>query len=162
MSKTYLLLGGNIGDTKAIFEETLQSIADLCGKIIQKSGVYMSEAWGFETENIFLNQVLLLETELKPEHLLNTLLTIEQEMGRVRTNETGYTSRVIDIDILFYDSLIIKKDKLTIPHPLLHKRRFTLQPLVEIAANYVHPIMLKSSKELLDECEDNLSVKRAD
>ncbi len=162
MSKTYLLLGGNIGDTKAIFEETLQSIAELCGKITQKSGVYMSEAWGFETENIFLNQVILLETELNPEHLLSILLSIEQQMGRERNEEAAYVSRVIDIDILFYDSLIIKKDKLTIPHPLLHKRRFTLQPLVEIAPDYMHPVLLKSIKELLDECEDNLSVKRAD
>ena len=158
MSKTYLLLGGNIGDTEMIFLKTISSLETNCGNILKKSSIYKSEAWGFKSESIFLNQVILVETNLKPEELLQKLLSIEKTMGRERGELKGYSSRVIDIDILFYDDLIITGETLKIPHPLLHKRKFTLMPLNEIAPDYIHPLLLKSITELLMECDDKLNV----
>ena len=160
MSETYLLLGGNIGDTKAILNDAIKLIESLCGIVLKRSSVYKSEAWGFKSEQAFLNQVILIQTKLSPEVLLQTILSIEQQLGRLRNTNEGYSSRLIDIDILFYDNLIINKESLTIPHPLLHKRRFTLLPLNQIAKDYMHPIFIKSINELLLECNDKLIVHR--
>ncbi|MEI6823001.1 MAG: 2-amino-4-hydroxy-6-hydroxymethyldihydropteridine diphosphokinase [Bacteroidota bacterium] len=158
MSETYLLLGGNIGDTKAILKDAIKVIESSSGIVLKKSSVYKSEAWGFKSEQAFLNQVILLQTKLSPEVLLHTILSIEQQMGRERDTNEGYSSRLIDIDILFYDNLIINQESLTVPHPLLHKRRFTLLPLNEIAKDYIHPILNKSINELLLECPDDSIV----
>jgi len=160
MSETYLLLGGNIGDTKAILNDAIKLIESSCGIVLKISSIYKSEAWGFKSEQAFLNQVILLQTILSPEVLLQTILSIEQQLGRERNMNEGYSSRLIDIDILFYDNLIINQESLTVPHPLLHKRRFTLLPLNEIAKDYMHPIFNKSVNELLLECKDNLIVKK--
>ncbi len=158
MSETYLLLGGNIGDTKAILNDAIKIIESLCGSVLKRSSVYKTEAWGFKSEQAFLNQVILLQTKLSPEVLLHTILSIEQQLGRERNTNEGYSSRLIDIDILFYENLIINEESLTIPHPLLHKRRFTLMPLNEIAKDYIHPIFIKSINELLLDCPDNSIV----
>jgi len=160
MSETYLLLGGNIGDTKAILNDAIKLIVSLCGIVLKKSSIYKSEAWGFKSEQAFLNQVILLQTKLSPEVLLHTILSIEQQLGRERNTNEGYSSRLIDIDILFYDNQIINQESIIVPHPLLHKRRFTLLPLNEIAKDYMHPIFNKSVNELLLECKDNLIVKK--
>ena len=158
MNKIYLRLGGNIGDTKTIINNSIELIELLCGKVLKRSSIYQSEAWGFKSENRFLNQVLLVETELRPEDLLQTILSIEQKLGRDRNLIKGYSSRLIDIDILFYNNQIINQEKLIIPHPLLHKRKFTLIPLNEIAPDHIHPLLLKSINELLNECDDKLIV----
>ena len=127
------------------------------GIIKKQSGVYESESWGFEADCHFLNQVILVRSQLSPENLLKCILNIEKYLGRQR-NEAGYTSRTIDIDILYYGSRIIKKDHLTVPHPRLHERKFTLAPLVEIAANLIHPVLKKSNKELLENTTDMVNA----
>ncbi len=159
MSESYLLLGGNIGETSVLINNATELIELLCGRILKRSSLYQSESWGFKSENPFLNQVILIETTLEPEELLKTILSIEQKMGRERNATGAYQSRLIDIDILFYENIIINTETLKIPHPLLHKRRFTLMPLNEIAKDYIHPVLLKSINQLLTDCDDELIVK---
>jgi 2-amino-4-hydroxy-6-hydroxymethyldihydropteridine diphosphokinase len=105
--------------------------------------------WGYDSENHFLNAALLLETPLAPEELLSSIHRIENELGRQRTH-TSYTDRTIDIDILLYDNIILHTPTLTIPHPLMHLRQFTLKPLVEIAPDYVHPVLQQTLLQLYE------------
>ncbi len=150
---TYLLLGSNLGDREKFLEEAILLLSEKAGKIISWSSVYETEPWGFETQNSFLNRVILVQTDLMPEELLHVILEIERVMGRKRVKE-GYDSRIIDIDILFYDDLISHTDDLTIPHPRMHLRRFTLIPMEEIAPDFMHPLLRKTMSELLKDCED--------
>ncbi|MFA8450571.1 MAG: 2-amino-4-hydroxy-6-hydroxymethyldihydropteridine diphosphokinase [Bacteroidales bacterium] len=158
MAKSFLLLGGNQGNRTELIQQAELFITQLTGTIVQKSLIYESEAWGFKAENNFLNSVVEIETNLSPEKLLETVLGIEDKLGRKRSGE-GYSSRTMDIDILFYDNLIIKTPTLTIPHPRLHLRKFTLLPLAEIAPNYTHPELHKTLELLRLECQDNSKVK---
>lgn len=160
MNFAYLLLGGNMGDREGIIAKTIELIHTSCGKVIKKSSLYESEPWGFENDNQFINQVILIETAMSAEDLLQMLLNIELLLGRTRNNSGSYSSRIIDIDILFYNDEVIREEKLIIPHPLLQERRFTLSPLNEIAQNLSHPILKKSIAELLTECKDNSIVTK--
>ena len=159
MSKIYLLLGSNVGDKKANLKDAISLIHKQIGKIIQQSSVYETEPWGFEDVSFFLNQVLMVDSSLQPAEALSEILQMEKKLGRERT-EKQYASRIIDIDILFYDDLIIQTENLIIPHPLMEKRRFVLTPLNEIAGDFIHPVLQKTIKILLAECEDKLKVKR--
>ncbi len=156
--EAFLLIGTNIGQR----EENLSIAQDLIVKndcdIKDKSSLYESAAWGIEDQNNFLNQVIKIETHLGPWELLETLLKIEEEMGRVRTQK--WAERIIDIDILYYDELVAHAFDLVIPHPGIPDRRFTLVPLVEIAEKKIHPKLKLTQKELLDKCEDELWVKK--
>ena len=158
MSRVYLLLGSNIGNRKETLSKANKLIAQNIGVIKSLSSIYKSEAWGFKSNNHFLNQVLLIETEYSPQHLLSEILNIENVLGRVRKSK-HYESRVIDIDILLYDDKVIKDINLKIPHQQLHQRNFALIPLVEIAGEFIHPVFNKTIKEILEECNDNLWVK---
>jgi 2-amino-4-hydroxy-6-hydroxymethyldihydropteridine diphosphokinase len=124
-----------------------------------ESSVYESEPWGFVSENAFLNQVLLYETMLTPCEILQTIKTIETENGRIHSKD-GYSSRNLDIDILFYDNMVLNSADLTIPHSMLHRRRFTLLPLLEIAPNLVHPVFALNIKQLLEKCKDSGTVNK--
>ncbi|MCC9137451.1 2-amino-4-hydroxy-6-hydroxymethyldihydropteridine diphosphokinase [Pontibacter silvestris] len=157
MPKVYLLLGGNLRDRFSTLQQAREHIAVQVGIILQSSKLYETAAWGKTDQPAFLNQVIEVKTALSPEQVLQTINIIEHELGRVRLEHWG--SRVIDIDILFYDSLILHTQRLTIPHPQLQHRRFTLKPLVEIAPELMHPVLSKSATQLLEECEDNLEVK---
>jgi 2-amino-4-hydroxy-6-hydroxymethyldihydropteridine diphosphokinase len=132
-------------------------IGESVGKIITASLVYETEPWGFKSETEFLNQVVLVETNLSPSGLLGRVLMIESQLGRLR-DEKQYTSRKIDIDILLYNNSIIKDVSLVIPHPLMHERRFVLTPLCEIAPDLIHPALKKSIKYLLKKCPDKCKV----
>lgn len=154
-----ILLGSNIGDRQLALEEAKLMIYKRIGKLIQSSSLFESEPWGFKHKNYFLNQVIVVETSLPPHDLLKELLIIEKMLGRKREN-SGYSSRIIDLDILFYNNLIISEDYLKIPHPRLHERRFTLLPLDEILPDYIHPLLKKSVSSLLNECEDSLVVRK--
>jgi len=153
MNNTILSIGGNLGNRLENIYQAIGYIEERIGNITQRSSIYESEPWGFEAEHRFLNVVVAVETSLSPESLLEKIHEIEQLMGRTRFGN-GYASRTMDIDILFFNEDVINTPTLTVPHPLLHERRFVLFPLTEIMPNKVHPILRKSAVELLEECRD--------
>lgn len=158
MNFAYLLLGSNMNNRCALLQRAREELAMAIGKISKESSVYESEPWGFHSEKFFLNQVVRIETELRPIELLAEILKIENKLGRNRTVNEGYSSRKIDIDILFYNDEIISEEKLTIPHPKIPDRMFTLLPLFEIDRSMIHPVSGKSVSDLIKECKDKLSV----
>ena len=151
----FILLGSNIGDRELLVNQACGMIGERCGKIIAESQMYESEPWGFRSEHWFLNQVIEIETLLSPNKLMQSLLAIESELGRDRSMpHEGYISRPIDLDILYFGKRCITTDYVTTPHPRLHQRRFTLLPLCDIAPDFVHPLMKKTNRQLLEECQD--------
>lgn len=159
MTKLYILLGGNLGDKQLIFSETRKRLAGQLGRISRQSAIYETEPWGFESADMFWNQALEIETELVPDEILVRSRNIEHELGRIR-QKNQYGSRVIDIDILFYGGQVINQERLTIPHPRIQDRKFVLVPLGEIAPELVHPVFRKTIKQLIEECTDQLAVKK--
>jgi 2-amino-4-hydroxy-6-hydroxymethyldihydropteridine diphosphokinase len=159
MVKVYLLLGGNLGDKKLVFEKAVKLLKESVGEIMQQSHIYETEPWGFESSDLFWNQVLEITTNLLPEEVLSQTQHIELEMGRVR-KEHQYDSRIIDIDILFYGEEIIQLTNLVIPHPRIQDRKFALVPLNEIVPELKHPILNKNINQLLAECTDLLRVEK--
>ncbi len=160
----FLLLGSNLGSRMENLHQATGLIRDLAGEVEEASSVWETVPWGFSSDDRFYNVVVRIRTRLEPIPLLETLLTIEKKLGRRRPysrkdeyNPTYY-SRSIDIDILFYGSRIIQTERLQIPHPRLHLRRFTLEPLMELIPGFVHPQLGKTMKQLYDECHDNLEV----
>jgi len=157
VASVYILLGGNQGDREYFLAEAIKRISQLAGKVVKKSAVYETAAWGLEHQASFLNQVIQVSTSLSPEALLTQLNIIEKALGRVR--EIKWAARVIDLDILYYDDLVLQTENLSIPHPHLHERRFTLVPLVELAPDFVHPVFRLSNQTLLAVCKDDLEVR---
>ena len=158
MNFAYLLLGSNLDDRSALLQLAKEAIASKIGDITKESSVYESEPWGFQSEHRFLNQVIRIETRFRPIRVLKEILQIEKMLGRHRIDDQGYTSRLIDIDILFYNNDIISEDKLTIPHPKIPERMFTLLPLCEIDRFMIHPCSLKTISDIMMECTDKLNV----
>ncbi len=156
----YIIAGGNIPPRRQYIRKAIDILKDKGLEVEQESSVYESEPWGFEAENDFLNKVVLLKTELSPVGLLDVLLNTEKELGRRRGKTDGYASRRIDLDILFYDRLIIEKSTLKIPHPRIPQRRFVLEPLSEIAADFIHPKLEMTISELLKQCDDPGKVNK--
>ena len=154
----YLLLGGNLGDRSYYFSSAISLIRERIGVITSISSLYETEPWGFEHENWFLNQALIVKSVLAPEEVFRKTHDIERKLGRKRDN-SRYNGRIIDIDILFVDEEIFYSDELIIPHPRLHKRKFTLLPLLEIAPTLRHPLLDCFVKELADSCKDSLEVR---
>lgn len=159
MIKLYILLGGNLGDKKRIFSDVSTLLNDRLGKITSQSAIYETEPWGFESPDLFWNQVLELSTNLSPEEVLAQTQQIETELGRIRKGNQ-YSSRLIDIDILFYGDQIINQENLTVPHPRIQERKFALIPLCEIAPELIHPVLRKSIRQLLVESTDPLKVEK--
>lgn len=158
MNGVYIIIGGNIGDRFLYLSKANSMIETEIGKIILKSNIYQTAAWGNTDQHAFLNQVLYIHTTLNAKMLLETCLQIEKKLGRVRDKK--WDARIIDIDILFYKDSVINQPNLKIPHPYLQNRRFVLVPLAEIAPHFIHPILQKSIKNLLSACQDTLEVKR--
>ena len=156
MGLTYLLLGSNIGDKLTYLKEALHLLRN-CGKIKAQSSVYVTEPWGFKDERYFYNMAVLLETSLAPDELLKEIFYIETSLGRIK-RENQWSAREIDIDILFYDDLVINTADLIIPHSLISERNFALFPMNEIASSYCHPVLKKSISTLVEECEDTCQV----
>lgn len=152
----FILLGSNLGNRQLLVNQACKMMEERCGKIVAKSRLYESEPWGFKSEHWFLNQVVEINTSLTPDALMDTLFAIERELGRDRsTPHEGYVSRPMDLDILYWnDGLIADNQHVIVPHPRLHLRRFTLLPLCDVAPDYVHPILKKTNRQLLDECDD--------
>jgi 2-amino-4-hydroxy-6-hydroxymethyldihydropteridine diphosphokinase len=158
MNEAYLLTGGNIGNRLEYLSKAKEEIRKRCGNVLQESSIYETAAWGMEEQEAFLNQVLKIETSLNPEHLLKSILQIEEELGRKRNLKYG--PRTIDIDILFFNDEVVDQQGLKIPHSQIQNRRFVLVPLNEIAPNKIHPAYQKSVSQLLDECPDLLEVNK--
>lgn len=150
--KVYIALGSNKGDKFKHLQDAIDAIHLDVGNIISISRVYRSEAVGFKGDD-FYNACIGIETEIEPLKLLEELLSIETQLGRVRSKKRGFADRVIDIDILFYTDEIIKSRKLKVPHPEMHTRLFVLQPLSAIAPDHQHPKLKKDVTALLEECE---------
>ena len=163
METAYVLFGSNLGDKEVLFAQACLLINNRCGRVVKVSSAYESEPWGFEAEEWFLNRVIVLETELSPEGLLDALLQIEKELGRVRNPEVkGYASRTVDLDILYFGSRVIHTERLTVPHPRLHLRRFALMPMCDVAPLLVHPVLRQTQTELLGLCLDACEVRKLD
>lgn len=143
----YLALGANLGDRLANLKQAIASLTPQL-EVKAKSGVYETPPWGFEDQPKFLNQVIKASTYLDPEPLLKHLKRLEVALGRKESFPNG--PRLIDMDILFYDDLVVNKPSLVIPHPRLHERGFVLLPLMEIAPNLIHPVTQKSVREMAE------------
>ena len=156
----YLILGSNMGDREAYLSSasSLLSANDL--SITKSSKLYETQAWGKVDQDGYYNQALEIKTSLSPLSLLHRCLKIEEKLGRERLEKWG--PRKIDIDIAYYENLILEVEELKIPQQSLEKRKFALTPLTEIAPNKIHPLLLKSNKDLLRECTDSLTVKTVD
>jgi len=156
---TFLSLGSNLENRVYYLQKALFLLQERAGSLKKVSPVYESPSWGFEAGD-FLNLCVELETSFSSQELLETVLKIETSLGRTRSEETGYEPRTLDIDILYYDTLIQKTDSLELPHPELHKRRFVLRPLADIAPQLYHPVLKKDSRNLLQECKDSLKLRK--
>lgn len=163
MARAVVILGGNTGDVAANIAAAREMIAARVGRITELSEVMRSEPWGDMDEDAgaFLNQVVVAETALAPELLLDALQEIERELGRVRPEPCGerpkagvkrkYSSRTMDLDILFYDNIVMETERLTLPHPLIAQREFVLAPLAGALPGYRHPVTGKTAGEMLGE-----------
>ncbi|MCF8363234.1 MAG: 2-amino-4-hydroxy-6-hydroxymethyldihydropteridine diphosphokinase [Prolixibacteraceae bacterium] len=160
MIKAFLSLGSNIGDRYKLLSRAIRYINVGIGHIIDLSGVYETEAWGFKTEEKFLNMVVEIMTDYSASEMLQKCHEIEEKLGRERIGGKGYASRPIDVDILLYANEIVDTPELVLPHKHLHERRFVLEPLSEIAPDYVHPVLKLTIKELLQQCTDDKEVNQ--
>lgn len=156
LSTVYLSLGSNLGERADLLASARTRIGILVGKLEAASSIYETAPWGNADQPPFLNQVVSVSTKLAPRVLLDTLLAIERSLGRVRAEPLG--PRTIDIDILLYGDQVVNEASLVIPHPAMVDRRFVLTPLAEIAADVKHPVQGKTIKEMLEACQDPLSV----
>lgn len=157
-SLVFLGIGTNLGNRSENLRECIKQIHQSVGSVKKISSVYETEPWGVEEQTNYYNQVLKVETELKPFQLLIKTQAIENKMGRIRKEKWG--SRIIDIDILFYDQKIIISKKLNIPHPLILNRNFVLEPLVEIEPDYIHPVKLQNINSLIKQSDDKSWIKK--
>lgn len=154
----FLLLGSNLGDRKQYLNTAIDHLQSIVGEIQAKSGIYKTAAWGNTNQPDFYNQALSLATTHAPLEVLHKTQQIEKLMGREKREHWG--ERIIDIDILLFDDLLINTPTLTVPHPELINRRFALIPLNEIAAEFIHPTCHKTINQLLKVCPDQLLVER--
>ena len=159
MARVVLLAGGNLGDVKSRLQRAQKHVNERVGAVLRCSHRYESEPWGFAAAGRFSNQAMEISTDLAPEEVLDAVQAIEAELGRDRAAEqrekarsgAAYVSRPIDIDILFYDDLVLASERLTLPHPLLAEREFALVPLCEIMRSRRHPVSGRTMGELLDD-----------
>ncbi|MDR1847279.1 MAG: 2-amino-4-hydroxy-6-hydroxymethyldihydropteridine diphosphokinase [Bacteroidales bacterium] len=141
-------IGSNLGERKQNIIAACDLLERKLGKILAKSSIIETKPWGFESNDLFLNAVIVIETDKTPLEALEICFQIERNLGRVRSNATTYQSRTIDLDILFCDDVIMSSNRLTIPHPLIIYRDFVLTPLKEIVPNFVHPVLKRKISDL--------------
>jgi 2-amino-4-hydroxy-6-hydroxymethyldihydropteridine diphosphokinase len=154
MKQTVLLLGSNLDNRLELLASARCLIIEQIGHAVAASSIYESDPWGYDSNNPFLNQALLIKTNFSPEKVLGICLSIEAQLGRTRNENGAYTDRNIDIDILLYEELIISNETLEIPHPRMHQRRFCMEPLSEIAPNWLVPTFQKTTSQVLAICSD--------
>lgn len=157
MANIYIGLGTNLGDKEQNLRDAVHRIEEQIGKVLSLSAFYVTAPWGFASENSFLNAAACVETQLSPLEVLLETQTIERELGRTKKSVNGaYSDRLIDIDLLLYDDLVLSVTsadgaELNLPHPLMAKRDFVMRPLAEIAPALRHPVLKRTMKEILDE-----------
>lgn len=156
--RIFLLLGTNEGDPLQNLACATENIAQLAGPVLAKSAVYRTAPWGKQDQADFHNQAIEITSSETPERILEIILKIEMDMGRVRQEKWG--PRIIDIDLLFFGDCVINERHLTVPHPGIPVRRFVLAPLADIAPDFVHPVLKKSVRQLLEESPDTLAATR--
>ena len=157
MNEAYLILGGNLGDRRANLENAISQLEQKGVVLLCKSSIYKTAAWGNEDQPDYYNQVIKVATHLDAIYLLRLCLEVEAILGRIRKEKWG--ERTMDIDILYFNDKVMNSDELKLPHPRIEERRFVLVPLVEIAPDFIHPKKKSSNSELLELCNDNLSVE---
>ncbi|SFO49459.1 2-amino-4-hydroxy-6-hydroxymethyldihydropteridinediphosphokinase [Chitinophaga sp. YR627] len=158
MNKAILLIGGNLGDRTGHLREAVEQIDKQVGRVEKQSSLYETAAWGVAGQPDYLNQALLVSTEMDARTLLHTVLAIEHNIGRVRRQKWG--ARVIDIDIIFFNDAVINEPDLKIPHPQMQFRQFVLVPLMEILPDWEHPVLHQSVSTLLANCTDQLPASK--
>jgi 2-amino-4-hydroxy-6-hydroxymethyldihydropteridine diphosphokinase len=159
MNKVYLGIGGNLGDRVKNLRKTIKLIEQKISNPLKISSPYLSEPWGFEDRKYFINVVVYLETNLDHLQVLKNALEIENELKRVR-NFKGYEARTMDIDILFFNNLVVKNDLVSIPHPRISERLFVLLPMNEINPDFVHPELNLSINQLVKICPDKSKIRK--
>ncbi len=157
-NKVYISLGSNKGDKFKNLQLAIDAVYTSVGAIKAISKVYKTPAFGFESDDFF-NACITIETHLVAEEVLKELLAIEVKLGRVRTQTEGYEARIIDLDILFFENQTINTESLQVPHPELHKRKFVLEPLKDIAAKFQHEKYKATVLELLELCDDDSALE---
>jgi len=161
MNQVIISLGANLGDRIASIEAAYFRIEQICGKIKKKSSFYSTPPWGFESDQDFINSVIQIETKFSVKTLLKRLKGIEQELGRAeKTTKNSYEDRLIDIDIIDFEQIILKSKTLILPHSKMHLRNFVLIPLAEIEPNWRHPESLKSIEAIIAELPMNQTIER--
>lgn len=157
MANVYIGLGTNLGDKEQNLRDAVHRIEEQIGKVLSLSAFYVTAPWGFASENSFLNAAACVQTQLSPLEVLQETQTIERELGRTKKSVNGaYSDRLIDIDLLLYDDLVLSVTsvdgaELNLPHPLMAQRDFVMRPLAEIAPALQHPVLKRTMKEILDE-----------
>ncbi len=156
MHTYYLHLGSNKGDRTSYLSNAIKQIADKIGQVTDQSAIYQTEPWGKKDQDDFLNMAIKVESNLAPEDALNATKKIQTAMGSEKKEKWG--PRIIDIDILYCDDLILEKDNLVIPHPHIYERNFVLIPLMEIAGDFIDPVKEMSIEDIFDLCKDESEV----
>ena len=159
MNRVFLSLGSNRGNRQEYLQTAVSALEKKAGKVLKASHIYETEPWKMNDGTNFLNQLILLETSLDSQQIMTLIIEMETSLGRIRST-SGYEPRTIDIDILFFNEEIIESESITVPHPLISERRFILEPLCELAPNYIHPLLKKSLKQLLADCPDKHTIAR--
>lgn len=150
-------MGGNVGDVKGSLKYACTALLESGAKILKKSALYQTEAWGLKDQDAYINQGIIVETTLLPSILLDLLLTIEQKCGRVRSHKNA--ARTLDLDILYFDDWVVNHPYLQIPHPRLADRNFCLVILQDLMPDFCDPIHGKGIQELLKDCGDDCKVE---
>lgn len=151
----YLALGSNLGDKQGNIQQAIENIGKRIGNVISTSSMYTTQPVGFESDNLFVNAVCFVRTTLSPTQALSLTKDIEIQMGRIsKSYNKEYQDRVIDIDILMYDDIILETDELILPHPHMHERDFVLRPLAEIASTVLHPVLQETIGKLKERLKD--------
>lgn len=156
MHTYYLHLGSNKGDRTSYLSNAIKQITAKIGQVTDQSAIYQTEPWGKKDQDEFLNMAIKVESNLAPEDALNAAKKIETDMGSEKKEKWG--PRIIDIDILYCDDLIMEKDNLVIPHPHIYERNFVLIPLMEIAGDFIDPVKEISIEDIFDLCKDESEV----